>query len=602
MSNRDELIGNSRRNLVLKTAGIIRVLVGDKYYNIDFRSEKEEQEDKDNEITSNFIIAKNINGYENGIIEYPGDGKIIFTLDGGIYYTKNDKYNKYSAEVARSNNSIASDFNNTINFKASIPFVVNSNTLINNLNAQYLNGKTENDFILRGSNIRLNNLIIDNIESSDGSFSYKNGEFTFPGEDFVLKNISEAVTIGGFNIKSITELEYSKILPYENNLIDDIIEAILSNDKYDFSIIGDILNIHNSDDIDLSLLNNYSKDDQLEYINNVKDYLYFSPKDSIFWNEFSDILDNVSNINDLSFHKASYVLDLDSASGIKVYDRFNAKVSRERYKDASGNIIYNSCDGDYYDNEIIDVQCIVTKVSDNRISITTDYESKLYKYQYKIEDSSTFCGTSFSFYDNIIPNDESSDYEIYNCLGLDELYDIDISYDNIIGLLDGQIVNGEEVNGYGLIIRNNSYLLNSDIYSSDITDSNINKSDIYSSNIDNSEITDSIIDGCEIKNATMENINIVGSNIIDSVEYIELSSDQEYYIDENESGSYSFKSNGGKIILNESNINGVVINIYAIDDFIMNISGLDVQISARTYYSYKNIPVSANEYNWVNIK
>ena len=93
MSIRDELIGNSRRNLVLKTAGIIRVLVGDKYYNIDFRSEKEEQEDKDEEITSNFIIANNINGYKNGIIDYPGDGKIIFTLDGEIYYT-----NKYTMQ------------------------------------------------------------------------------------------------------------------------------------------------------------------------------------------------------------------------------------------------------------------------------------------------------------------------------------------------------------------------------------------------------------------------------------------------------------------------------------------------------------------------
>ena len=89
MINKDEVIGNSRRNLVLKTAGIIRVLVGDKYYNINFRSSEEEQEDKDEEITSSFIIANNIRDYEDGTLEYPGEKRIIFTLDGGIYRETN---------------------------------------------------------------------------------------------------------------------------------------------------------------------------------------------------------------------------------------------------------------------------------------------------------------------------------------------------------------------------------------------------------------------------------------------------------------------------------------------------------------------------------
>ena len=36
MSRGDHVIGNSKRNLVLKTAGSIRVLVGDKYYYLNF--------------------------------------------------------------------------------------------------------------------------------------------------------------------------------------------------------------------------------------------------------------------------------------------------------------------------------------------------------------------------------------------------------------------------------------------------------------------------------------------------------------------------------------------------------------------------------------
>ena len=35
---REEIVGSSSRNLVFKTAGSIRVLVGDKYYDFNFSS------------------------------------------------------------------------------------------------------------------------------------------------------------------------------------------------------------------------------------------------------------------------------------------------------------------------------------------------------------------------------------------------------------------------------------------------------------------------------------------------------------------------------------------------------------------------------------
>lgn len=161
MINKDEVIGNSRRNLVLKTAGIIRVLVGDKYYNINFRSSEEEQEDKDEEITSSFIIANNIRDYEDGTLEYPGEKRIIFTLDGGIYYTLDGDYKSYS--VGSTDTNVITEYQDTVSFNAAQPFNVVSNEVIPNLNSRYLNGYTDSDFVKSDNYIKLNNLNLDTL-------------------------------------------------------------------------------------------------------------------------------------------------------------------------------------------------------------------------------------------------------------------------------------------------------------------------------------------------------------------------------------------------------------------------------------------------------
>ena len=133
---RDELIGNSKRNLVIKTAGIIRVLVGDKYYDLDFRSKKEEQEDKNEEVTSNFIISESIKPFESGKEEFPGNNKVIFTLDGDIYYTKEGNYIKYQTAVDSGNNNQKSPFIVT----SSGNIVAESGKMVSNLNSQFLDG------------------------------------------------------------------------------------------------------------------------------------------------------------------------------------------------------------------------------------------------------------------------------------------------------------------------------------------------------------------------------------------------------------------------------------------------------------------------------
>lgn len=185
MTNKDEVIGNSRRNLVLKTAGIIRVLVGDKYYNINFRSSEEEQEDKDEEITSSFIIANNIRDYEDGTLEYPGEKRIIFTLDGGIYYTLDGDYRSYS--VGSINTDVITEYEDTVSFNATQPFSVVSNEVIPNLNSRYLNGYTENDFVKSDSYIKLDNLTLKTL-SVDDILSCRDDKVTMNG--FISGNLS----------------------------------------------------------------------------------------------------------------------------------------------------------------------------------------------------------------------------------------------------------------------------------------------------------------------------------------------------------------------------------------------------------------------------
>lgn len=277
MSLKDELVGNSRRNLVLKTAGNIRVLVGDKYYNLNFRSDEEEQEDKNEEITSNFIIAKNINGYKNGIIDYPGDGKVIFTLDGDIYYTNKYKYNEYSIGETLSSVNTTQSFDETVSFNATIPFTVKNKSLVSNLNAQYLNGKTADDFIVKDYNIVLNNLTVKNLSSEDGAFSYQDGVLTIP--DHEINSIGNKVTIGDLQIKSIKELEYSKVLPYKNTLLFYVLDAIWDIEDRDFTLVKDLLEVRNSTNLNLSLLDGKSKDLQYESLSKL-DHIYFTPKNS----------------------------------------------------------------------------------------------------------------------------------------------------------------------------------------------------------------------------------------------------------------------------------------------------------------------------------
>ena len=236
MFKNDEVIGHSKKNLVLKTSGNIRVLVGDKYYNLNFRDEDEkektEEEDDKTSLESNdeynyndIIIVDNISEFGSSR-SYPGDKKIIFTLDGNIYYTLNNSYNKYldKAPVPIAS-STAINFNQPLKLKGSPAIDISDTSLIRNLNAEYLNGKKDYEFIEHGGNAKINSLTVDSIFSSDGKFSYYNGKFNIPQSD-------DEEDLSCNQILEISEIECSKLNYYSNDIYDDVCE-ILSRDNLD---------------------------------------------------------------------------------------------------------------------------------------------------------------------------------------------------------------------------------------------------------------------------------------------------------------------------------------------------------------------------------
>ena len=111
--NNSYTVGVNGRNLVLNTLGRLYVKVRDRYYEIDFKKLTESVEEK--EKTSDFILEENITDITT--YEYPGDGKIIITLDGKLYVTKNNEIKEVilSATGLNKNNSSAETISYTSN-------------------------------------------------------------------------------------------------------------------------------------------------------------------------------------------------------------------------------------------------------------------------------------------------------------------------------------------------------------------------------------------------------------------------------------------------------------------------------------------------------
>jgi hypothetical protein len=98
-------IGVNGRDLILKTSGKIYVKVADKFYELDFRNEKQKTDiTESSETIQSDVVLLDTLLKEN----YPGDNKLVINNDE-LYITKGGSYKKV-------NNSTVSNQTDTVEF------------------------------------------------------------------------------------------------------------------------------------------------------------------------------------------------------------------------------------------------------------------------------------------------------------------------------------------------------------------------------------------------------------------------------------------------------------------------------------------------------
>lgn len=152
-------IGVEGKNLVLKTLGRVYVKVKDRKYELVFRPEDlqkmvEGYAGDASESTGSSTIVFADSSLDIDSLEYPGDNVLIISKDGHIYFTENNGYTeipiKFSGdELTLENLNISGQIIFTGN---NIPLVIPNSNLIQNLNADLLDGYQATDFAIKSQN------------------------------------------------------------------------------------------------------------------------------------------------------------------------------------------------------------------------------------------------------------------------------------------------------------------------------------------------------------------------------------------------------------------------------------------------------------------
>lgn len=167
-------IGVEGKNLVLKTLGRVYVKVKDRKYELIFRPEDLQKmvegyagSSEDSVDSSAVMFADSSLDIDN--LEYPGDNVLIITKDGHLYFSENNGYTeipiKFSEdELALENLNISGQIIFTGN---NIPLVIPNSNLIQNLNADLLDGYQSTEFAIKSQ-----------VETITGNWTF-NGQSTF---------------------------------------------------------------------------------------------------------------------------------------------------------------------------------------------------------------------------------------------------------------------------------------------------------------------------------------------------------------------------------------------------------------------------------------
>lgn len=167
-------IGVEGKNLVLKTLGRVYVKVKDRKYELVFRPEDLQKmvegyagKSSGSTGSSNLTFVDSSLDIDN--LEYPGDKALVISKDGHLYFTENNGYVeipiKFSEdELTLENLNISGQIIFTGN---NIPLVIPNSNLIQNLNADLLDGYQATDFAIKSQN-----------QNISGSWTYS-GQQTF---------------------------------------------------------------------------------------------------------------------------------------------------------------------------------------------------------------------------------------------------------------------------------------------------------------------------------------------------------------------------------------------------------------------------------------
>lgn len=167
-------IGVNGRDLILKTSGKIYVKVADKFYELDFRNEKQKIDTTESsEIVQSDVVLLDTLSKEN----YPGDNKIVINNDE-LYITKGGSYKKI-------NNSTVPEQNGTVE--------VNNNSS-NDLFIQISNGVWSLGESSSGSEIE----IIDDPEMKWSDYWFFNASYDYFFDDISWENEDDLFWINIF--------------------------------------------------------------------------------------------------------------------------------------------------------------------------------------------------------------------------------------------------------------------------------------------------------------------------------------------------------------------------------------------------------------------
>ena len=474
---KEERIGNPYKNLVFRTSGNIRVLVGDKYYTLKYDTENADDKSS-NAAESNFIIAEEgIGPYLSGELEYPGDSKIIFAPGDNIYYTDNEMYLPFDKEEDTEGPSISTTntFNDTVIFNGNPAFVINGdNTRINNLNAEYLDGYFASDFIKKTDKLEF-----ESIGTSDRNFKVEDGNIIARSISVTngnIKNLSFQNLIGniqiGSSVKVINFSEFlnSKLISYNvdiftiiHNLFNQ--SEIITEDDF-YTLASNLFEIINS---------NYNwTPETVEYMDNSG--IVFKPKNLDTWKTIQtksqgslyDILSKIIYLETIpaKYNGTGYTIEFSSGT-LEIGTEFTFSAENIIYKDKNGNIVNNICTSEYETEEsnTVVVNAIVTSVSESTISIVTDLQTYSFKNSH-IETSEDY--SIINNNEEVIGTYNLSDYTVNEDLSCipDYYINLDVIGNSIgaIGNLSGitDSIFGE-LTGNGIYCPENCTLINPNI-------------------------------------------------------------------------------------------------------------------------------------------